>query len=57
MGQREWCPYKASKREVLAFFEEREAVTIHSLIDRFGYSYEGAKKRIYLLHREGLAAF
>ena len=54
MGQREWRPYKASKREVLAFFEEREVVTIHSLMDRFGYLYKGAEKRIYLLHKEGL---
>jgi hypothetical protein len=54
MGQREWRPYKASKREVLAFFEEREVVTIHSLMDRFGYSYYGARNRLRGLYQEGL---
>ena len=54
MRQREWHPYKASKREVLSFLEEREVVTVYSLMDRFGYSYNGAKGRIYVLHKEGL---
>jgi len=40
--------------EVLSFFEEREVVTIHSLIDKFGYCYKGAESRLRLLHREGL---
>ena len=42
MSQREWRPFLATKKEVLAFFEEREVVGIYSLIDRFGYSYKGA---------------
>lgn len=54
MRQREWRPYKATKKEVLAFFEERGVITVCSLMDRFGYTYNGAKKRIYLLHKEGL---
>jgi predicted HTH transcriptional regulator len=51
---RDWRPYKATKREVLAFFEEMEVVTIRSLMDRFGYTYKGAQSRIYLLYGEGL---
>ena len=54
MTKREWRPYKATKREVLSFFEEIEVVTIRSLMDRFGYSYEGARSRIKSLLREGL---
>jgi len=54
LTEREWRPYKASKREVLSFFEEREIVSVYSLMDRFEYSYEGARSRIKLLHREGL---
>ena len=51
---RDWRPYKATGREVLAFFEEVEVVTIRSLMDRFGYSYNDAQSRIYLLYNEGL---
>ena len=51
---RAWRPWKATKREVLAFFEERGIVTIHSLMHRFGYTYNGAQSRIYGLQREGL---
>jgi len=51
---REWRPFLATKKEVLAFFEEREVVGIYSLIDRFGYSYDGARRRLQLLRREGL---
>lgn len=54
MTPRAWRPYKATKREVLSFFRDSGVVTLHSLMDRFGYSYDGARKRIYLLHREGL---
>jgi len=39
---------------VLFFFRESGVVTVHSLMSRFGYSYQGAKKRIYLLHKEKL---
>jgi hypothetical protein len=51
---RDWRPYKATKREVLSFFEEKEVVTIRSLMDRFGYSYNGAQSRIYLLLLQAL---
>ena len=46
---RDCRPYKASKAEVLAFFEKMEVVTIHSLMDRFGYAYKDAQSRIYPL--------
>ena len=35
-------------------FEEREVVSIRTLMEWFGYTYKGAKQRLYLLHREGL---
>lgn len=35
---------------------EEEIITIHSLMDNFGYTYKGAQKRLYLLQREGLIA-
>ena len=54
MTKRAWRPYKATKREVLSFFEETEVVTARSLMDRFSYSYEGARSRIKSLHRQGL---
>jgi len=54
LTQREWRPYIATKKEVLAFFEEIEVVMVRSLIDKFDYSYEGARSRIKLLLREGL---
>lgn len=54
MTKRKWRPYKATKREVLSFFAEREVVTARSLMDKFGYTYHGAYRRIGLLHREGL---
>ncbi|GAI46725.1 unnamed protein product [marine sediment metagenome] len=56
MTQREWRPFLATKKEVLFFFAEKEVVTIYSLMDNFGYTYFGAQKRLYLLHREGLIA-
>lgn len=49
-----WRPYKATKKEVLAFFEEIEVVKIRSLMDKFDYSYEGAWSRIKSLLREEL---
>ncbi len=52
--QREWRPYLATKREVLALFEERGMVSIRSLMEWFDYTYNGAKRRLYLLHKEGL---
>lgn len=52
--QREWHPYKATKIEVLSFFLEREIVTCRDLMDRFDYSYQGARDRLWRLHREKL---
>ena len=54
MRQREWRPFLATKKEVLAFFEEREVVGIYSLIDRFDYAYSSARNRLAALYREGL---
>jgi len=54
LTKRAWRPYKATKKEVLSLFEEIEVVTVRSLMDRFDYSYEGARSRIKSLHREGL---
>lgn len=54
MTKREWRPYKATKKEVLAFFEEIEVVMIRNLMDKFDYCYEGARSRIKSLLREGL---
>lgn len=51
LGKRKWRPYKATKNEVLSFIREKEAVTVHDLVDRFDYSYKGASCRIWLLHR------
>ena len=56
MHKREWRPFLATKKEVLFFLAEEEIVTIRSLMDNFGYTYGGAYKRLYLLHREGLIA-
>lgn len=53
-GQKVWRPIKATKREVLSFFEEVEVVTSHMLMDRFGYAYKTARNRLAALHREGL---
>jgi len=33
---------------------ESEVVTIRSLMEEFGYTFNGAKRRIYLLYNEGL---
>jgi len=32
----------------------KEIVTAYDLVDRFSYSYKGAKQRLWLLHREKL---
>ncbi len=54
LRQREWRPYKATKIDVLDFMHMREIVTAYDLVDRFGYSYKGAKQRLWLLHRKQL---
>lgn len=45
---------KAGKAEVLRFIRDREFVTIHDLMERFGYKYNGAVKRLRTLAQEGL---
>jgi hypothetical protein len=45
---------KATKREFLEFIKEREIITAYDLIERFGYSYSYACKRLSLLKRQGL---
>ena len=52
--RREWHPYKATKIDVLDFIHMKEAVTAHGLVDEFDYSYQGAKDRLWKLHREKL---
>jgi hypothetical protein len=51
---RDWRPVKATKLEVLDFIRNQEVVSIHSLMDWFGYSYSGANRRLWLLKREKL---
>lgn len=45
---------KATKVEVLRFMRDREFVTIHGLMERFSYKYNGAVKRLRTLAKEGL---
>jgi len=45
---------KAKKVEALRFIRDREFVTVHDLMDRFGYKYKGALKRLRTLREEGL---
>ncbi len=45
---------KAPKGEFLKFIKERERITAYDLIDRFGYSYSYAYKRLNLLKKQGL---
>ncbi len=40
---------KATKRELLEFIKDREIITAFDLIERFGYSYSYAYKRLSLL--------
>ena len=54
LRQKVWRPIKATKREVLKFFDEKEVVTSWMLMDRFEYTYKTARDRLYRLHREGL---
>jgi hypothetical protein len=52
--KREWRPYKATKIDVLSFIHEKKAVTAYDLVDRFDYSYQGARDRLWHLHQEKL---
>lgn len=54
LGQRSWRPFKARKIDVLDFIHKKEEVTAYDLVDRFDYSYKGARNRLWLLHREKL---
>jgi len=54
LGKRQWHPYKATKIDVLDFIHMKEIVRAYDLVDRFNYSYKGAKQRLWLLHREKL---
>jgi hypothetical protein len=45
---------KAPKGEFLKFIKERERITAYDLMDRFGYSYSYAYKRLNLLKKQGL---
>lgn len=45
---------KATKEEVLLFIRDREWLTLHDLIEQFGYKYKGAERRLYRLARAGL---
>jgi hypothetical protein len=45
---------KATKKEFLEFMSERELITAYDLIERFGYSYSYACKRLSLLKKQGL---
>lgn len=47
-------PTKATKEEVLLFIRDREWITIHDLVNQFGYKYKGAEKRLYNLARESM---
>lgn len=53
-GRREWHPWKATKIDVLEFIYVKGAVTAYDLVDEFDYSYQGAKDRLWQLHREKL---
>jgi len=47
---------KATKKEFLEFIKERELITAYDLIERFGYSYSYACKRLSLLKKQRIAA-
>jgi DNA-binding transcriptional ArsR family regulator len=49
-------PEEARRRklEVLDFIESRESVTPYDLVDRFGYSYSYACKKLSVLKKQGL---
>lgn len=47
-------PTKATKEEVLFFIRDRDFVTAHDLMERFGYKYYGAQSMLYRLAHEGL---
>ena len=45
---------KATKEEVLLFIRDREWITLHDLLEQFGYKYKGAEQRLYRLARAHL---
>ena len=56
LGHRQWRPWKATKLEVLNAIHKKEAATAHDLMELFGYSYQGARNKLWLLHRQKLVA-
>jgi len=51
---RKWRPYRATKLEILEFFDIKSMVFIYLLVEEFGYTYLSAQKRLGLLKKEGL---
>lgn len=51
-----WRERKATKIEVLEFITEREIVSIHDLVEYFGYRYATANWRLWRLQKEGLVS-
>jgi hypothetical protein len=45
---------KATRLKFLEFIGKREMITAYGLMDRFGYSYSYANKKLSLLKRQGL---
>jgi len=56
-GQKIWRPIKATRKEVLSFFEEREVVMSRMLMDRFDYAYKTARNRLAASSLSGGGAF
>lgn len=45
---------RATKQEVLKVIKARDAIDIMDLVNTFGYSYAGAKIKLYRLEKAGL---
>lgn len=54
LKKRQWHPWRATKIDVLEFIHLKEQITAHDLVEEFGYSYQGAANRLWLLHQEKL---
>lgn len=52
-SERGWANFKASWLDVLDFIRKNDFVTIHDLIDTFGYRYDGARSKLYTLKKWG----
>lgn len=50
---RGWQPVKAKKIDVLEFVYDKQIVTAHDLVDRFGYTYSSARCRLCQLRKAG----